>query len=149
MNRNNQSFCGTSSVQIASVVPKKQTSPPNICSGEYNIQVTASLGLSRYLFPLSSLPHCGLTVKKDSEGNLSSCNPRVIPGEEERAATSWSNSNPDFGNYLSWEAISADVPPTLLQGHVWLQTPSCICCASWCGPESCRMKCLNVRKGST
>lgn len=62
MNRNNQPFCGRSSLQITLVIPKKQTSLPNICSGECSTHLTASLGSSHCLFPLFSLLYCELLV---------------------------------------------------------------------------------------
>lgn len=43
MNRNNQQFMVEAACLGTSVVPKKQTSLPHICSEECNIQVTASL----------------------------------------------------------------------------------------------------------
>lgn len=64
MNKNNQPFCGRSSLQITLVVPKKQTLLPNTCSGERNIQVTARLGLQCCLFPLFSLLYCELLIHR-------------------------------------------------------------------------------------
>lgn len=68
-----------------------------------------------------------IPAEKDAEGNFKFCNPRVKPGQEERAAghrLKWSDSNLDFGKKLFWEAVSADVPSGLLQGSLLLQTPS-------------------------
>lgn len=68
-----------------------------------------------------------MPAEKDAEGNFKFCNSRVKPGQEEKAEghrLKWSDFNLGFGKKLFWEAVSADVPSSLLQGSLWLKTPS-------------------------